>query len=73
MSPIDQTSMALWGRVRADAWATGTCIKCEREPDLTTEAGRREYRLSGLCLECFDGIFGDDEDEPASSDDLNRL
>lgn len=78
MSPIDQMTMALYGKVRTDAWATGTCVRCGEEPDLSTETGRQEYRQSALCLKCWDDIFPDPDDGPdstmsESADDLNKL
>ena len=40
----------------------GLCISC-REPALPkcySEAGRREYSISGMCEKCFDEMFGED-------------
>lgn len=35
-----------------------TCIDCNRPPvqgdNMTTEAGWREFKISGLCESCFD-------------------
>lgn len=41
-----------------EALDRGICVRC-REPALAkcyTEAGVHEYRISGLCKECFDEI-----------------
>jgi hypothetical protein len=47
-----------------EAVAKGICIDC-KEPALAkcySDAGRREYRISGLCEKCFDSITADVED-----------
>lgn len=47
---------------RDKAQETGLCVECGR-PALEhckTDAGRREFRISGLCEECFDEITKDD-------------
>lgn len=43
-----------------DARRTGVCVKCH-QPALAnckTDAGRREYGISGLCEICWDSIMG---------------
>jgi len=37
----------------------GKCWICEEEalPKCTTEAGRREFHISGTCEVCFDDMF----------------
>lgn len=58
---------------RAAALMGGLCVECRR-PALehcSTDAGRKEYNISGLCEECFDAAFAEreedtgDDDEPA--------
>jgi hypothetical protein len=44
----------------------GTCLECGQPaiPKCYSDAGRREYRISGYCEECFDNLFkGSDDDE----------
>ncbi len=43
----------------AKAQAEGRCWVCENPaaPRNHTEAGRREYHISGTCEECFDRMF----------------
>jgi hypothetical protein len=56
-------------RERDQAVADGLCVKCHQPAaeHCHTDAGRREFRISGLCEECFDSICdalddeGDDE------------
>ena len=46
-----------------DAWDAGVCVQC-REPALPkcySDAGRREYGISGMCEECFDNLFKEEE------------
>lgn len=48
-----------FGMSRADALGSGICVQC-REKALAkcySDAGRREYWISGLCEECFDELF----------------
>ena len=42
-----------------EAWKTGVCVQCRQPalPKCYSEAGRREYRISGMCEECFDALF----------------
>jgi len=57
-------SQSLYGMTKDKAVAEGICISC-REPALAncySEAGRREYRISGLCEKCFDDICGESVD-----------
>jgi hypothetical protein len=50
---------------REEAWKTGVCVQCRQPalPKCYPEAGRREYRISGMCEECFDELFKEEEDE----------
>jgi hypothetical protein len=44
----------------------GLCIQCKLPaiPRCHSDAGKREFAISGLCEICFDGMFEDEEDEP---------
>ena len=41
-----------------EAIEKGICIQCHETalPKCYSEAGKREYKISGLCEECFDEI-----------------
>jgi len=41
-----------------EAHVLGTCIHCDKPAlqNCYSEAGRREYRISGLCEKCFDKL-----------------
>jgi hypothetical protein len=49
-----------------DAKAKGLCFKCKQPalPKCYSDAGRKEYKISGLCEQCFDAMFKDDCTEP---------
>jgi len=44
--------------------AVGKCVKCGEEalPRCTTEAGRREVDITGMCEICYDAIWTDTEE-----------
>ena len=47
------------------------CIECKQPfkfgagGNVFTREGMAEVRISGMCESCFDGLFDDDEGEPA--------
>ena len=50
---------SLFGEDYQDIQESGLCIQC-REPALPkcySEAGRKEFKISGLCEKCFDEIM----------------
>lgn len=52
----------LFGMSPQQAQAQGICLECKKEalPRCHTEAGKREYKISGLCEECWDRTFSGD-------------
>jgi transcription elongation factor Elf1 len=48
--------------------AEGLCIRCNQEalPRCTTDAGRRDVEITGMCEICYDEIFMEDPEEPES-------
>jgi hypothetical protein len=54
----DQMAKDLYGWTKAEATAQGLCIQCHLPAleNCYSEAGRKEYGISGLCERCFDGI-----------------
>lgn len=55
----DNLSKSLYGMSLTEAHKQGICIKC-KTPALErcySDAGRREYDISGLCELCFDEEF----------------
>lgn len=56
----DKITKDLYGKTSKEAVNSGLCIQCN-EPALEkcySEAGKREFYISGLCEECFDKIIG---------------
>lgn len=47
-----------FGMTKEEAQAEGLCINCRERaiPKCYSEAGKREYKISGLCEKCFDEI-----------------
>ncbi len=56
----DIMSKELYGETTGEVQDRGICIQCKEEalPKCYSEAGRREYGISGLCERCFDEITG---------------
>ena len=55
----EEMAFTLFGRSRTLAMANGQCVKCgEFKPEFRDELSLKEYRISGLCQGCQDGIFG---------------
>jgi len=49
-----------YGQTVKEAQEFGTCIQCKQLalPNCYSEAGKKEYKISGLCEKCFDEITG---------------
>lgn len=41
---------------------TGNCIQCKEPaiPNCYSEAGKKEFKISGLCEKCFDKLWGEE-------------
>jgi hypothetical protein len=58
----DELSIIATGMTKSEATEQGICIKCKKPPTFSTEAGQREYGISGMCEPCWDELFaGEDE------------
>lgn len=55
----DKLAKEIYGQTSAEAQSVGLCLQCKEPalPKCYSEAGRKEYRISGLCEVCFDKIF----------------
>ena len=60
---LDELYKSAFGGTRGEAEAERVCVVCHQHPTFTTDAGRREYEISGVCEPCFDAMFGDEDDE----------
>jgi hypothetical protein len=59
----DILSKEVFGVSRSEAQQKGLCVQCKEPalPKCYSEAGVKEYSISGLCEKCFDEIMGGDE------------
>ena len=55
----DRLSLEIYGMKRSDALKQGVCVACHEPPQFHSEAGRREYPISGLCEVCWDELFAE--------------
>lgn len=57
----DDLSKAEFGQTSEQAVESGCCIECKLPalPRCYSEAGKREFRISGMCEICFDKMFED--------------
>ena len=55
----DTLAKGMFGMSKDEAIEKGICVKCKEEalPKCYSQAGVKEYYISGLCEECFDKIF----------------
>jgi hypothetical protein len=61
----DDLNTEIFGETIQSAEDKGTCIACKLPalPRCYSDAGRREYGISGMCELCFDKMFDEDEDD----------
>jgi hypothetical protein len=61
----DALSRDATGMTAAEAWKLGVCVNCKQpaSPRCHSSEGRAEYRISGMCEECFDALFAEDESD----------
>jgi len=60
----DAVSREAHGMTRGEAMEKGVCVDCKKPDALSrchSEAGRREYAISGMCEECWDRMFSEEE------------
>lgn len=55
---IDDTSNGLFGRKRTVSIEHGECVCCGKEVrGFKDSLSEQEYRISGFCSDCQDGVF----------------
>ena len=50
----DALSQTEHGMTAHEAQGAGLCVVCKKPPTFYSEAGRREFGISGMCEPCFD-------------------
>lgn len=50
----DDLSNSLYNMTTKEAIEKNICIQCKKPPQFYSEAGKKEYKISGLCEYCFD-------------------
>ena len=59
---IDLVISGMTGKSREQQIAAGMCMVCPGEAKVfKTDLDRSEYRISGMCQECQDKVFGKEE------------
>jgi hypothetical protein len=55
----ENLSKEIFGQTKQEACNEGICISCKQPaiPKCYSQAGLREYQISGMCEECFDKLF----------------
>lgn len=59
--PGDDFAKSLFGMTVSEAIKNDTCVECHQRAweNCYSNAGRREFYISGLCEKCFDKICGE--------------
>jgi len=56
----DEMGKMSYGMTVDEAIDKNICIVCKKPARFKTEAGKREYQISGFCEYCFDEEFMED-------------
>lgn len=59
----DELARECFGETSAEVQAKGLCISCKELalPKCYSSAGKSEYRISGMCEQCFDAMFSEEK------------
>jgi hypothetical protein len=74
---LDGLGAGIFGMTLTEAHEKGVCIDCKEEavPKCYSEAGCKEYGISGMCEACYDAMFAredarvDEDDEEEWADE----
>src|SRR5258708_7750619 len=64
---LEGLSRDLYGMTKTEAIAQNICIDCKKFPKNYSDAGHKEYLISGLCEPCYDRITGAGEEAMQST------
>lgn len=57
----EEMANQMFGRSRKECFDKLICVTCGKEIDgFRNNISLKEYRISGMCQECQDGVFGED-------------
>jgi hypothetical protein len=54
---LNKMSLNMYGISVSEALSKGICVCCKEQANINDV----EYNISGICEECQDGIFGEEE------------
>ena len=60
---VERTAYAAFGKYKADAHSTHTCISCKKGVNVNEfpdELSEKEYWISALCFSCQENYFSDE-------------
>jgi hypothetical protein len=57
----NELSKNIYGMSKSEAIAKNICVSCKQPPTFYSDAGKAEYKISGLCEPCWDKIFSEGE------------
>lgn len=64
---VDNLEKSAYGLTRTEAIVRGVCINCkipaQSGVNIHSPAGAAEYRISGMCEDCFDALFTEEEED----------
>tara|TARA_R110000803_G_scaffold98985_2_gene167054 strand:+ start:267 stop:521 length:255 start_codon:yes stop_codon:yes gene_type:complete len=64
---LDAFFLQVTGKSRPDTVRDGLCMTCDGEyvtMDLKDQLSRDEYLISGMCQDCQDSVFTDEDEHP---------
>ena len=67
----DALALSIYGMTATEAHHKGICISCRQVPQHQSTIDVKEYRISGLCGDCFDEITREGEiEDPLTDEDI---
>jgi len=64
---VDNLSKSVYGLTKTEAIAKEICITCKMSVkpgvNIHSPEGAAEYRISGMCEDCFDALFTEEEED----------